>query len=90
MLNLEKCQKTITKTKKTIESYTNEYIYNISWFTIFWKIIPDSTLVIQQKASKKYNKTEIIINLGCNVTDLHKQDIKFIGKAVVAQYGGYF
>lgn len=49
---------------------------------LFFKIIPDVTLATQQRANKKNNKAQIIINITYNITKLHKLDLWFISKVI--------
>ena len=79
-------EKELQEIWKAVNLCTNENVYNINKFALFWKMIPDRTLEIEQSAGRNHNKACITINLACNVTGSHKLEPWFIGKAAKPQY----
>lgn len=57
---------------EAVNPYINENVYNMDESALFWKMILDGTLEIEQSAESKYNKAHITINLTCNVTRSYK------------------
>ena len=74
--------------REAVNPYTNEDVYNMDEFALFWKMTPDGTLGTEQSAGGKHDKARITINLACNVTGSHKLEPWFIGKAAKPQCFG--
>lgn len=58
-------KKELQEIQEAVNPYTNEDVYNIGKFELFWKMTTDKTLGTEQSAGSKYDKKSSYYHQPC-------------------------